>query len=376
MQLPPLALYIHIPWCVRKCPYCDFNSHEKTELPIAEYVHALITDLQEEKRRAGQREISSIFFGGGTPSLFPAKAIGEILSAVHQELHIHRTAEITLEVNPGTSEYSDFEGLSAAGVNRLSFGAQSFDDLQLQQLGRIHSSEEIGKAISKAKNAGFDNFNIDLMHSLPGQTPHSALRDLACAQELKPTHISWYQLTIEPNTVFYRQPPVLPNDDIQADIFFQGQAFLKQCGYEQYEISAYAQTGHRSRHNINYWRFGDYLALGAGAHGKITDIENTRILRYQKTRRPEDYLNPASPYTSKEGYVDTQDLALEFMMNALRLNSGVESTLFGQNTGLTLAALEPALSQLRAKQLLIPDPTRLQPSEQGRFFLNDILASF
>ena len=401
LKLPPLSLYIHIPWCIRKCPYCDFNSHEKSgDLPIDAYVQALYEDLQNDISFAQGRSIHSIFFGGGTPSLMPAEAIGTIINNVRSLIPIDRDAEITLETNPGTAEYSNFNKLLHAGINRLSFGAQSFDDLQLATLGRIHSSDDIYSAIHKARKDGFSNFNIDLMHGLPGQTVDGALDDLRKAIKLQPKHISWYQLTIEPNTSFYSAPPILPYDNLLADIFIEGRNLLAEAGFEAYETSAYAQPGYVSRHNQNYWRFGDYLAIGAGAHGKITQraaqvntqrasqgLDQARaqepplgdshtIFRYQKTRMPNDYIQPKRSRTAKQANIDASDLALEFLMNALRLDAGVESKLFTERTGRDLTEIQHQLSSLRERGLLTSNLQRIQTTARGRLFLNDILGEF
>lgn len=371
----PLALYIHIPWCVRKCPYCDFNSHQLTELPEAEYVQALRGDLQQDRHLARGRPLQSIFFGGGTPSLFSADAIAEILVAAKQQVGFTEDIEITLEANPGTTEYTSLPGLRRAGVNRVSFGVQSFNDLHLQRLGRIHSGPQAHSAFSNARQAGFDNINLDLMHGLPGQTLAEALDDLRQAIALGPEHLSWYQLTIEPNTVFHKQPPVLPEDDTLADIQEAGLAVLQQAGYQQYEISAFCRPGRRARHNLNYWQFGDYLAIGAGAHGKITENDG-RILRYHKTRLPTDYLNADKPFTAGSAQIKRDALPLEFMMNALRLVDGVPRKLFAQRTGLPDLALDSATDRLIGQGLLENDLHRYRPTPLGLRFLNDTLQAF
>ncbi|WP_096086915.1 radical SAM family heme chaperone HemW [Agaribacterium haliotis] len=373
----PLALYIHIPWCLKKCPYCDFNSHQKNaELPHEAYVDALCEDLEQDLSYVQQRKIESIFFGGGTPSLLSSKALSRLMQQLRSSLDFASDIEVSLECNPGTAEYSDFDALLNAGVNRLSFGAQSFDDLQLQQLGRVHSAAETHIAVNKAKAAGFDNFNIDLMHSLPGQRPDDALRDIENALALEPTHLSWYQLTIEPNTAFHKQAPVLPSDDVSTEIYERGLSLLEHSGFSQYEISAYASPGHQARHNLNYWQFGDYLALGAGAHGKITDFKTGKILRYQKTRTPEDYLNKRPSRSSKITSVDEAELALEFMMNALRLNAGVPSAFFEQRCMLDFSKIAVKIESLRQRGLLVEDKQRLQCSELGRRWLNTVLSEF
>ncbi len=376
-RLPPLSLYIHIPWCVRKCPYCDFNSYEQDgSLPVDAYVRALMEDLDADVELAQARPITSIFFGGGTPSLFPTAGIARILDGVRARLTLMDEAEISLETNPGTAEYSDFPGLRAAGVNRLSFGAQSFDDLQLQQLGRIHASDDIEKAVNRARDAGFDNYNIDLMHSLPGQDASAALRDIDRALALAPTHLSWYQLTIEPNTAYYSSPPTLPEEDTQADIYQFGLQHLQDAGFEQYEVSAFAKPGKASMHNLNYWQFGDYLAIGAGAHGKITRADDGSILRYQKTRSPRDYLAPDRAYLAKQQAISVDDLPLEFLMNAFRLRQGVPEALFQQRTGLSLETIETELTALRQDGLLAPDQDSLRLTERGHMLLNEVLGRF
>ena len=375
MQIPPLSLYIHIPWCVRKCPYCDFNSHAQSEpLPIEDYVCALLQDLEQDAPLSQGRKLQSIFFGGGTPSLLPADAVKKILDGVKSLVSFENDIEITLETNPGTAEYSNFDELLRAGVNRLSIGAQSFDDLQLATLGRIHSSGEIRRAIMKAKHSGFDNINIDLMHGLPGQSTDAAKTDIEQAIALGPRHISWYQLTIEPNTEFYKTQPLLPEDDIQTEIYETGLRLLEENDYQQYEVSAFAQKNRESRHNLNYWKFGDYLAIGAGAHGKISRPEENDYFRYQKTRVPKDYLDRNRPFTSKRELVESSERPLEFLMNSLRLKSGVDSQIFKQRTGLSLELLENPLAALRKRGLIIEDKNRIQTTELGFLFLNDVLA--
>lgn len=377
MQLPPLSLYIHIPWCVKKCPYCDFNSHAQSEpLPVEEYVDALLDDLQKDVHWAQGRIVKSIFFGGGTPSLLPAPAIVRILDGVKSLVPVDKNAEITLECNPGRAEYNQFETLLQGGVNRLSFGAQSFNDLQLATLGRIHSSDEIKQAVNKARHAGFKNFNIDLMHSLPGQNKADAIHDIECALALQPTHLSWYQLTIEENTAFYKSKPTLPEEDVQSDIYYAGLSCLEQAGFQQYEISAYAREGYKSKHNLNYWEFGDYLAIGAGAHGKISFADTSNYLRYQKTRMPKDYLDKNKAYTAKKNIIAKPDRSLEFMMNALRLKEGVALDLFSQRTGLTIENIAKELSVLYKKDLMIESTSRIQTTNTGFHYLNEMLEHF
>ncbi len=376
-KLPPLALYVHIPWCVRKCPYCDFNSHEAGgNLPEAAYVDALQQDMAADADLAQGRPLESIFFGGGTPSLFSGKAIGRIIDSAQQLFGFAEDIEITLEANPGTAEHGNFRELRSAGVNRLSLGIQSFEDAHLQRLGRIHGRNEAVKAFEYARSTGFDNINLDLMHGLPNQTLTQAMADLDQAFALSPEHISWYQLTIEPNTVFYNRPPQLPIDDILADIQDAGLERLAAQGYQQYEVSAYARAGKQSRHNRNYWQFGDYLAAGAGAHGKITRQTPDDILRYRKTRLPNDYLNKEKPFTAGKEIIPTGNLPLEFLMNALRLNDGFPKTLFEQRTGLTLSSLTQTVEELVQQHLLEEADDTIRTTELGQRFLNEVLARF
>ena len=374
--LPPLALYIHIPWCVRKCPYCDFNSHTASPvLPEQEYVDALLADLDEDLHAVYGREISSIFFGGGTPSLFSAEALGRLLDGVEQRIPFAHDIEITLEANPGTFEQEKFVAYRKLGINRLSIGIQSFQQEKLKALGRIHNGDEAVRAAGMARQAGFDNFNLDLMHGLPDQSLDDALSDLRQAIELKPTHISWYQLTLEPNTVFWNQPPVLPEDDTLWDIQEAGQALLAEHGYAQYEVSAYAQAGRAARHNLNYWSFGDFIGIGAGAHGKLSHPDG-RIVRTWKTRLPKDYLNPAKSFQAGEKSLTNDEMPFEFLMNALRLTAGVESRLYPERTGLSLDTLAEGRREAEQSGLLQVEPSRLAATERGQLFLNDLLQQF
>lgn len=375
-QLPPLSLYIHIPWCVRKCPYCDFNSHTASPvLPEAEYIDALLADLDLDLPHVHGRELSSIFFGGGTPSLFSAAALGRLLTGVEQRIRFASDIEITLEANPGTFEQVKFSAYRGLGINRLSIGIQSFQEAKLKALGRIHNGDEAIRAADMARQAGFDNFNMDLMHGLPDQSQSDALGDLQQAIDLGPTHLSWYQLTLEPNTVFWNQPPVLPEDDILWDIQEAGQQLLAENGYAQYEVSAYAQPGRPARHNLNYWSFGDFIGIGAGAHGKLSHPDG-RIVRTWKTRLPKDYLNPAKPFKAGEKLLSAEELPFEFLMNALRLTNGVDAALFQERTGLSLDSLASARLQAEQRGLLLADPTRLAATPQGQLFLNDLLQYF
>ena len=375
-QLPPLALYVHIPWCVRKCPYCDFNSHAAgPELPEEAYVDALLADLDADLGAAHGRELTSIFFGGGTPSLFSANALGRLLDGVNRRLGFASDIEITLEANPGTFEQAKFVDYRRLGINRLSIGVQSFQTAQLQALGRIHDGSEAIRAAEMARRAGFDNFNLDLMHGLPGQDVEGALADLRQAIALEPTHLSWYQLTVEPNTVFWSQPPEIPEDDILWDIQEAGQALLAGAGFAQYETSAYARDGRRARHNLNYWSFGDFLGIGAGAHAKLSDPAGV-IRRTWKTRLPKDYLDPGKPFQAGERVLEAAELPFEFMMNALRLTDGVPAELFEQRTGLPLSSIAEACAAARGAGLLDADPRLLRPTARGQLFLNDLLQHF
>ncbi|ROL73339.1 YggW family oxidoreductase [Pseudomonas chlororaphis] len=375
-QLPPLALYIHIPWCVRKCPYCDFNSHTASpELPEEAYIDALLADLDQDLHAVYGRELSSIFFGGGTPSLFSAAALGRLLEGVEQRIAFASDIEITLEANPGTFEQEKFTAYRALGINRLSIGIQSFQEQKLKALGRIHNGAEAIRAADMARQAGFDNFNLDLMHGLPDQSLEDALGDLRQAIAMRPTHLSWYQLTLEPNTVFWNQPPVLPEDDTLWDIQEAGQALLAEHGYAQYEVSAYAQPGRAARHNLNYWSFGDFIGIGAGAHGKLSHPDG-HIVRTWKTRLPKDYLNPAKTFKAGEKALANEELPFEFLMNALRLTDGVDAALFAERTGLSLDSLGEARRDAEQSGLLQVEPSRLAATARGQLFLNDLLQHF
>lgn len=374
--LPPLALYIHIPWCVRKCPYCDFNSHAAgPTLPEEEYVDALLADLDIDVQHAHDRPLSSIFFGGGTPSLFSDRALGRLLEGVERRIAFAPDIEITLEANPGTFEQAKFKGYRSLGINRLSIGVQSFQEAKLKALGRIHNGDEAIRAADMARAAGFDNFNLDLMHGLPQQSIEDALFDLRTAIAQAPTHLSWYQLTMEPNTVFWSQPPELPEDDLLWDIQEAGQALLAAEGYAQYEVSAYAQPGKQARHNLNYWTFGDFLGIGAGAHAKLSTPAG-RIQRTWKTRLPKDYLDPAKAFQAGERLLEADELPFEFLMNVLRLTEGAPAELFSQRTGLPLQQLEQARREAERQGLLQADETRLVATAKGQLFLNDLLQQF
>lgn len=377
LLLPPLSLYIHIPWCVRKCPYCDFNSHTTDQaLPETDYVNALLSDLNFQLKSVQGRSLHSIFIGGGTPSLFSAQAIAAILQGVEKLIPFSTNIEITLEANPGTFEQEKFKGYRSAGVNRLSIGVQSFDDSHLKNLGRIHGGEEATFAVSKARQAGFENFNIDLMHGLTDQTPQQALNDLQKAVDLGAQHISWYQLTIEPNTAFYKSPPIIPNDDQLADIQQAGEELLLINGYDHYEVSAFSKPNRRSQHNNNYWQFGDYIGIGAGAHGKITHPKQQLINRQWQTRAPNDYLAKQNDYSSGSRTLSAEELPIEFIMNTLRLNKGFSKQLFLDRTGLNFSTIEPTISTLIFKQLLVINNDVVHTTDLGRRFLNDVVAAF
>ncbi|KEA65195.1 Radical SAM family enzyme, similar to coproporphyrinogen III oxidase, oxygen-independent, clustered with nucleoside-triphosphatase RdgB [Marinobacterium lacunae] len=378
MNLPPLSLYVHIPWCVRKCPYCDFNSHavRSEQLPETEYVEALLEDLDSELAAAADRPLQSIFIGGGTPSLFSASAIDRILAGVNKRLAFVDDIEITMEANPGTFERERFADYRKAGVNRLSIGIQSFNDAALKALGRIHCADEAIAAASAAREI-FPELNLDLMHGLPGQSPEGALADLAQAIELAPDHLSWYQLTIEPNTEFYSRPPTLPMDEALWEIQERGQARLADAGYRQYEVSAYAKPGHQARHNLNYWQFGDYIGIGAGAHGKLSEPTpcGLRIIRRHKMRQPAAYMDPARRIAGDE-VVAKEDQPFEFMMNALRLVDGVDIDLLTERISVDICDIYPIMQEARNKGLLEETDTKIIPSTHGRLFLNDLLALF
>jgi oxygen-independent coproporphyrinogen-3 oxidase len=374
-----LGLYVHIPWCVRRCPYCDFNSHQAAAaLPEPAYLAALLADLEQELAALGRpRPISSVFIGGGTPSLLQAATIAELLEGIARRAPLAETAEITLEANPGTAEAAKFSGFRAAGVNRLSIGIQSFHDRLLAALGRIHDRQAALAAVALAREAGFDNINLDLMFGLPGQSLEEAAADIATAIALAPRQISYYQLTLEPETPFARNPPILPEDDALWQFQQAGQAALAAAGYRQYEVSAYAQDGYACRHNLNYWEFGDYLGIGAGAHGKLTGADGS-IQRRWKPRHPTGYMEKASAGRALEGsqIVEEAQKTLEFLMNALRLREGFAASLFSERTGLPLAALQPQLDDCRADGLLSCEDGRIRCTEQGWQFLDSVLARF
>jgi len=376
---PPLSLYIHIPWCVEKCPYCDFNSHAlKHQIPEQAYISQLLLDLDTDiaKFNLQNRPLHTIFIGGGTPSLFSAPAIEQLLTQVLKRFEHKADIEITLEANPGTIEAEKFIGFFNGGVSRLSVGVQSFESDKLIKLGRIHDSQQAKTAANLASECGVKSFNLDLMHGLPEQTVAHALDDLKTAIALKPTHISWYQLTIEPNTAFHSRPPKLPQDETLWSIQDQGIALLEQAGYQQYEISAYSKPQYQCQHNLNYWQFGDYLGIGCGAHGKITDIEKQKIYRTVKVKHPKGYLDKSRVALDKLHTVTDEELPFEYMMNRLRLHSGFSLTEFQSRTGLNEQAILPTLQQAQAKQLMEFDGKLWSVSKLGHRYLNDLLEMF
>ncbi len=378
MAPPPLSLYVHLPWCVRKCPYCDFNSYEtKAALPAEAYVDALLSDFEDEMGAAGERAIGSIFIGGGTPSLFPAAAVGRLLAGVGGRAALEKNVEITLEANPGAVEAERFHGFRQAGVNRLSIGIQSFRDPLLARLGRVHDRAEAANAIELARAAGFSNLNLDLMYALPGDDPDGAVADLNVALGFEPEHVSWYQLTLEPHTAFHRKPPALPDEDLVAEIELRGRGLLERFGYARYEVSAYARPGYRCRHNLNYWQFGDYIGIGAGAHGKLT-LADGSVERRAKPRNPRTYMAQAGSPGSAEvdRFAPSARTVLEFMMGALRLPEGVPAESFEARTGLPLAAIEPARAQAVRRGWMTGEPGRLRATPGGLAFLNGLLALF
>ncbi len=380
MKHIPLALYVHIPWCERKCPYCDFNSHENFDPALEKpYVDALLNDLDQQLGWAGGRELVSIFFGGGTPSLFSGSAIQQILEGIQRRLPLAACCEITLESNPGSAEAGNYDAYRHAGVNRLSMGVQSFNARHLSKLGRIHSGDEAIKAIELARSAGFDRLNIDLMYGLPDQTMEEGLNDITTAIEQGIDHFSWYQLTIERNTAFWSAPPVLPREDVIEPMQHKAEALLNAAGIAQYEVSAWSASAQRSIHNLNYWQFGDYLAIGAGAHGKVTDA--TGVHRFNRTRHPKHYLEQfATPLTTPISLplrtVERLDLPAEFMMNALRLKDGVNATLFEERTALSREVVGPNLEEQRHLGLMVEDTTKLRATAKGYQYLDTVIAAF
>ncbi|WP_237386195.1 radical SAM family heme chaperone HemW [Xenorhabdus sp. Sc-CR9] len=374
LKLPPLSLYIHIPWCVQKCPYCDFNSHAlKGDVPYQEYVDHLLTDLRADLPMIGDREVSTIFIGGGTPSLLSAEGMQRLLDGVRSSLRLSPQAEITMEANPGTVEADRFSAYQQAGINRISIGVQSFGSDKLIRLGRIHGPEEAKRAAKLADGLGLRSFNLDLMHGLPNQTLNEALNDLRQAIELSPPHLSWYQLTIEPNTSFGSRPPVLPDDDALWDIFSRGHQLLTEAGYQQYETSAYAKPGFQCQHNLNYWRFGDYLGIGCGAHGKIS-FEDGCIFRTVKTKHPRGYMQ--GRYLDQKNQVDHEDRPFEFFMNRFRLLESMPRQDFSDFTGLPESAIRLQLDEALAKGYITESDIHWQITKHGKLFLNSLLELF
>ncbi len=370
--LPPLSLYVHLPWCVKKCPYCDFNSHERAgPLPEKDYLQALTRDLEAALSSVWGRRIHSIFIGGGTPSLFSAAAIDELLAGIRARLAVEPDAEITLEANPGTAEAERFRGYRAAGVNRLSVGVQSFNDAMLKALGRIHGADEARRAVGMALDT-FGNVNIDLMYGLPGQSLDMARADIEEGVRTGVPHLSAYQLTIEPNTEFFSRPPQLPEHEAGADMQVMAEEILAQAGFGHYETSAFARTGHRCRHNLNYWEFGDYLGIGAGAHGKLSFAD--RVTRHEQPKQPREYLKSNSSFENRD--IAPRELPFEFMLNTLRLVDGFEAELFASRCGLPFSFIQPGLMAAEGKGLIERNTTHVRPTERGRRFLNDLVALF
>lgn len=377
--LPPLSLYIHIPWCVKKCPYCDFNSHKSPDLlPENDYIDALIRDLEQEVPNIWGRNIKTVFIGGGTPSLFSAKAYDRLFSSLRALLPISHNAEITLEANPGTFDQERFADYLSLGINRLSIGIQSFNNDSLQALGRIHDGQQAIRAVEAAHKVGFENFNLDLMFGLPHQTEKTAREDIETAIALEPAHLSYYQLTIEPNTLFHKQPPTLPDDDPIFDWQIDSQHRLSKAGYTQYEVSAYAKNKRRCQHNLNYWQFGDYLGIGAGAHGKISDAAKQSITRRSKQKQPQAYISSAGTGESilTNEIITTRDIGFEFMLNALRLTDGFPTPLFYQHVGLPISHIDKALQKAEQQELVTWDIHRICPTEKGQRYLNSLIELF
>ncbi len=374
--MPPLSLYIHIPWCVRKCPYCDFNSHEaRGAFPEQKYIAALVRDLEMALPSIWGRRVSTVFFGGGTPSLLSGAGVTEILRQVRLLLPLEHNAEITLEANPGTVEADKFAAFRDAGVNRLAMGIQSFNDAHLRALGRIHTADEARRAIAVAQQH-FDNINLDLMYALPEQTLEQALQDVRTALSFEPQHLSCYHLTLEPNTLFYRNPPPLPDDDVSSDMQQGIEESLAAHGYQHYETSAFAQPGRRAKHNLNYWQFGDYLGIGAGAHSKLSFHD--KVLRQARYKQPQAYMDAVArgEPLQEQHEVSHRDIAFEFMMNALRLSEGFDAGLFTERTSLPLLAIRRELEEAEKRGLLSRDLQRIAPTQQGQRFLNDLLEIF
>ncbi|CUS48486.1 MAG: putative oxygen-independent coproporphyrinogen III oxidase [Idiomarinaceae bacterium HL-53] len=375
LQLPTLSLYVHIPWCVQKCPYCDFNSHaQPQEIPESAYIQCLLDDLRQDLPYAQGRSLSSIFIGGGTPSLFTAEGIDKLLRGIEAMIPFEDHIEITLEANPGTFETERFSGFKQAGVNRLSIGVQSLQEAHLIKLGRIHNPEQALRAAQHAQQLALSSFNLDLMHGLPNQSTAEALSDLEAIIACNPPHISWYQLTIEPNTLFASQPPILPDDDTLWNIYQQGHDMLTSAGYMQYEVSAYSKLGHRSKHNINYWEFGDYLGIGCGAHGKITLPSKRQIIRTEKVKHPRGYMDLTRDYLYRSWNIEEQDLVFEYFMNHFRLMTEAPRAAFEARTGLQAAVADTLLQDAIAENLISRTETGWQPTALGRLHLNKVLS--
>jgi oxygen-independent coproporphyrinogen-3 oxidase len=376
LKNPPLSLYIHMPWCIRKCPYCDFNSHQKpAQMPEEQYIERLCEQAKLASSLAKDREIISIFIGGGTPNLISPKSYHQLFNRLKNEYQLSSTVEITMEANPGAHEHHDWGAFLQTGINRLSLGAQSFSDTQLQALGRIHSAENIKQAYATARQSGFVNINIDLMHALIHQSVPEALDDLQQAIQLNPEHISWYQLTLEPNTVFAKNPPKTSSIDDIVDMEEKGVPLLNQQGYAQYEVSAFCKKDKQCRHNVNYWQFGDYLGLGAGAHGKITQIDDNKIFRTTHFNRPETFIESQKTFATFE-MIKENELAFEFMLNALRLEHSVSFDLFEERTGLALATIEPTLNKLHHQDLLTIHKHSFALTLLGKRYRNDVISAF
>ncbi|MCG8414881.1 MAG: radical SAM family heme chaperone HemW [Pseudomonadales bacterium] len=380
LEYPPLSLYLHIPWCVRKCPYCDFNSHQvRDDLPEDEYVAALCDDLSFEasnRNSDDHRQLRSIFIGGGTPSLFSAQSIATVLNKAEQLFGFEESIEITLEANPGTAEANRFKDYYSCGVNRLSLGIQSFQESKLQVLGRIHNAQEARQAIEMCRQAGFDNFNLDLMHSLPDQSVADALEDIEQALGFEPTHLSWYQLTIEPNTEFHSRPPTLPAESLYLEIQEEGIQRLSANGFQRYEVSAYCQTEFASRHNLNYWGYGDYLGVGAGAHGKLSNPAQNAIIRSRKKKQPDHYIAAGINRDAERTEVDKSERPFEFLLNALRLRDGFDIKSFEKRTGVTFSSIGKQVEYLSAQDLLAVNGNNVTTTDRGYRVLNSLLEEF
>lgn len=373
----PLALYIHLPWCIQKCPYCDFNSHALRDvLPEQAYINALLADFNQQLPKLAGRSLTSIFIGGGTPSLFTAAALARLIDSISSKVHLLNCCEITLEANPGTVEQSRFADYRAIGINRLSLGVQSFQDDKLKSLGRIHDAQTAQRAIHQIQTAGFDNFNIDLMYGLPQQSIADALSDLETALKFNPPHLSCYQLTLEPNTLFYKQPPPLPGTDLIWEMQTQLQTCLQNAGFIQYEVSAYSQVNSQCQHNRNYWEFGDYLGIGAGAHSKITNLAEQQIYRAWRFKHPRIYMDEAKHFVEEEKTISLKEIPFEFMLNALRLKQAIPFDLFEQRTGLKRDVIIPMLNKGKQQGLLDFDNVEINLTDQGWNFLNDVLQLF